>query len=504
MANRDAKLIERTLKDFSLGAMSGGSGGSVIVDALPAEGVEGTTYLLRKTIPALEFKLVTAIRPNYYFGNRIIVSNDISISEKLEQVIEQKVGKLDEESIHKEFDFYNYQIVSVEEYQELVSREGVAIIHSEEDLASLEPSITNIMYEQDIKVEDLSLIEDYNDFSSGQYHLRLSDYIDDIVSKFYVEESDREFTIGRRKIVLNEFNKYVFTEWESTSPEIIQIIETITDMVEPLDYFDDKEYGEGVKITLTPEVESYTYTQYVFDKGVYTEVSSKSDGSSEEYVIINTEVSGTEGELTSADLAKLNNGAKIKLTISAFYVTSGLVISSGQHEEDYEFVCSLARKSESWLFFISADHSYVVTVDAIGGFYSVAYGDLEHYITVLVMDEGSTTPRFQFTCRCDDRQVYSKEDLARYLHEKGFIYRKEVSEDEFRAFSENYLPIVSNSIDTDNNCRWYGIAVDGSDLILMGDSYYISSEYLHKETIISSNSIESAIIVHLMDVGYKL
>ena len=35
MANRDAKLIERTLKDFSLGVMEGGEGGVVKVDKLP-------------------------------------------------------------------------------------------------------------------------------------------------------------------------------------------------------------------------------------------------------------------------------------------------------------------------------------------------------------------------------------------------------------------------------------------------------------------------------------
>ena len=43
MANRDAKLIERTLKDFSLGAMSGG-GGLAPVDKLPDKGNVGTLY----------------------------------------------------------------------------------------------------------------------------------------------------------------------------------------------------------------------------------------------------------------------------------------------------------------------------------------------------------------------------------------------------------------------------------------------------------------------------
>ena len=45
MANRDAKLIERTLKDFSLGAMSGG-GGLAPVDKLPEKGNVGTLYKL--------------------------------------------------------------------------------------------------------------------------------------------------------------------------------------------------------------------------------------------------------------------------------------------------------------------------------------------------------------------------------------------------------------------------------------------------------------------------
>lgn len=497
----NVRLDEKAVKTVQ--KVVGGGGGSTIVDALPAEGVEGSTYLLRKKIPPLEFKLVTSIQIDRYTSDfdRIIVSNDGSIVAKLEQLIEQKVGNIDED-IHKNFSFYGYQLMSVEDYQELVSQEGVAIIHSEEDLANLEPELTFFMYEQDIKIENLGFIEHYSDFSSSQYYLRLVDYIDDIVNKYYVEESDREFKISRRRIVLNEFNKYVFTEWESISSQI-QIIETITDMIEPLAYFDDKEYGEGVNIALTPEVEIYTYTQYVFDKGVYTEVSSTTS-SSEDYVELDTEISGTEGELSASDIDKLNNGAKIKLTIPTFYVTSGLIISSGQHNETYEFICSLARKSENdEAVYISADHSYVVTVNMQSGSYSVIYGDLEHYITVLVMNEGSS-PSFQFTCRCDDRQVYTKEDLARYLYEKGFIYNQEVSEDKFTALSDNYLPIVSNTKDTNYDCIWYGIAVDGSDLILIGASYYLSSDEMRIETVVSSGEVENAMIVHLMDVGYKM
>lgn len=48
MANRDAKLIERTLKDFSLDAMSG-SGGAIYVDELPQEGKENTVYILNNS-----------------------------------------------------------------------------------------------------------------------------------------------------------------------------------------------------------------------------------------------------------------------------------------------------------------------------------------------------------------------------------------------------------------------------------------------------------------------
>ncbi len=46
MANRDAKKIERTLKDFSLGAMSGGGAGLSPVSVLPEKGNVGALYKL--------------------------------------------------------------------------------------------------------------------------------------------------------------------------------------------------------------------------------------------------------------------------------------------------------------------------------------------------------------------------------------------------------------------------------------------------------------------------
>ncbi len=46
MANRDAKKIERTLKDFSLGAMSGGAGGLTPIEKLPDTGDVKALYKL--------------------------------------------------------------------------------------------------------------------------------------------------------------------------------------------------------------------------------------------------------------------------------------------------------------------------------------------------------------------------------------------------------------------------------------------------------------------------
>lgn len=50
MANRNAKLIERTLKDFSLGAMSG-DGGTKVVTELPKVGEANTIYELQEDKP---------------------------------------------------------------------------------------------------------------------------------------------------------------------------------------------------------------------------------------------------------------------------------------------------------------------------------------------------------------------------------------------------------------------------------------------------------------------
>lgn len=51
MANRNAKLIERTLKDFSLGVMEGGEGGVVKVDKLPENPEPLTIYEITRVIP---------------------------------------------------------------------------------------------------------------------------------------------------------------------------------------------------------------------------------------------------------------------------------------------------------------------------------------------------------------------------------------------------------------------------------------------------------------------
>ena len=48
MANRNAKLIERVLKDFSLNI---GSGGTEVVNELPKVGEEHTVYELKKKVP---------------------------------------------------------------------------------------------------------------------------------------------------------------------------------------------------------------------------------------------------------------------------------------------------------------------------------------------------------------------------------------------------------------------------------------------------------------------
>lgn len=275
MANRDAKLIERTLKDFSLGAMSG-SGGSVIVDALPAKGVEGTTYLLRKKDESGVFKAhayaLLYANVELPFGNLVFIDADFGA---LEKSIKTKLDP----SLNPDVDFsaisnlasvLEATSITSEEWNHLIEVHNVAIVTKEEDVLNITEDVNIIVQDLgEIGIENLGYVEFKMD---GEYLASMYTWLNTLTHRTI--NQNNKAVDGRRRVEYNSElepgqTPYSFTEWQEQIGGAV--VGTLTDTYE---YDRDTLMNLGNHdcyfITLTPEEPTYSYTQYVFDQGVYT------------------------------------------------------------------------------------------------------------------------------------------------------------------------------------------------------------------------------------------
>lgn len=278
MANRDFNKIKRTIQDFSQNAGDGSSGGSEIVDALPAQGKEGTTYLLRKSEESGVFK---AHAYNPVGTNSQILVTDYSPSE-ISDSIRKSIG-IYEESLPQELldaiseAIQNFEIMTPEQFEENFPVEYTVIVTNIEELPQTNPDDKDYLQDLgEIGIEDLKSIEFYVGSSKSieTWRITVLPYLDSFTHK--TTYTNDTLTVLYREVYYNGNQLYV-GEWQTEMPSMA-ISKYITDEVilDP----EELESGKVVIVSMSPEEPTYTYsyTQYVFDKGVYTVLGGENGG----------------------------------------------------------------------------------------------------------------------------------------------------------------------------------------------------------------------------------
>ena len=312
MANRNAKLIERTLKDFSLGAMSGNGGGSTIVDALPSQGVEGNTYLLRKKDESKVFKARCYMR--LYDKGGVSSNSLVMIDADMDLLFKEFSTKLNFDLSEGDelVDFsglfsLRQSNMSSEEWNALTTSNKVAIVKDEEQVSKLTEDVDYIFQDLgEIGVEDFTFAEVIEKkISSGTIN-SLAKILASLNSySMRLEKQNGEVVGKTRSIIYNseatsDQPKYSFAEWQNVIRGPLK--NTLTDTyIHDQETLMSLENGDCYLINLTPTPQdvSYSYTQYVFDKGVYTPLGG--GGSARYFVTVygNTNMAGNyPGQVT--------------------------------------------------------------------------------------------------------------------------------------------------------------------------------------------------------------
>ena len=258
-----------------------GRGGSVIVDALPAQGKEGTTYLLRKKNESKVFK-AQCYAPLYSKAGDLLDAL-VMIDADIELLFKEITTKLNPDLGNGLVDFsplesFEQSNMSSEEWNTFTTSNKVAIVKTEEDVLKITEDVDYIYQDLGkIGVENFIFLEvreayissgttydSVNLFEfSNDYCMCLEKQGDKVVSKTRGVVYNSEATSGQ--------SKYSFGEWEVLMEG--QLKDTLTDTYiynqETLMSLED---GDCYLINLTPipQEVSYSYTQYVFDQGVYT------------------------------------------------------------------------------------------------------------------------------------------------------------------------------------------------------------------------------------------
>ena len=281
-----------------LGDGGSSGGGSEIVDALPAQGVEGKTYLLRKVDESKVFKAHAYFNLDeeaFYLVNNYFTIEDL-ISEILTKLdIDPDDPQIDISSVIGSFT-QDYGIITTSEWEET---EKSLVVTSIEELPEILQGNPTQVYQDlgEITIDDFK-------FKQGK---ALFDEV--FIFPFLLNTFTSELTVNndtyeakvRRVYYDAKTYELQITEWSIN--EQGTILEFLTDQIETdpdkVNLFTLTDIGY---ITLTPEQPTYSYTEYVFDQGVYAEVSAKSEGGSN--VIANPTLEGTEPDLTGIQVGE--------------------------------------------------------------------------------------------------------------------------------------------------------------------------------------------------------
>ena len=303
MANFKPENVKRFVEDISKEAADkayNGGNGSTIVDALPAKGVEGTTYLLRKKEEGEVFKaqayafLYTKVE--LPFSNLVFIEADFNA---LKNAIETKLDP----SLNHDVDFndianLNANSISRVLWKNFIENRNVVIVTTEEEVLNITEDVDCIIQNLgEIGIENLDYLE-YQ--MNGEYLAGMYTWLNTLTHHI-IKQNDK-MVEGDREVIYNSElesgqTPYSFTEWQDEITDTV--VGTFTDTYEyDTDTLLNLKEGDCYFITLTPEVPevTYSYTQYVFDQGVYTLIGGGAGGA-QKFIYVYAYINGTESSL---------------------------------------------------------------------------------------------------------------------------------------------------------------------------------------------------------------
>lgn len=261
-----------------LGDGGSGGGSSEIVDALPASGKEGTTYLLRKTEGGV-FKAHCYLPiGNESTNSTYVFVTDLTSDDFLNSIY--KALGIDPNNLPEELHnnipefLEDINFYTQKEFDEEFNPETRIIVNTFEELPQ------RILFKDvlqdlgEVGIENFKVLEEVSVDEDTYWFIDL-DFLNDFSQK--TEIVNNIYTYSYRQIYYTgeEAQELFVGEWESQNPVPVQGY--ATDEILDRSELEENKY---VIISMSPEtsVYTYSYTQYVFDNGVYTEVSGASNG----------------------------------------------------------------------------------------------------------------------------------------------------------------------------------------------------------------------------------
>ncbi len=273
--------IKKTRVNGVVYDLGGAGSGAQIVDALPAEGEEGSVYLLRKStkrpggFTARGYAFIQG-DPNFVF-----VTNDFTVQD-LRNEIYTKLH-IDLSSLPEYINIGDLEefldsvpVVTEEEFNQRIS--DFAIVETEEDLPSTDPGKLLLQDLGEITVDSFEFSQVYVN-NSNESFVYLEKVKDSLVLKTEVDNST--FVVMTRNISYGDSNKLIIGEW---TEEELPIAESLVDQI-ITDLNVLQQLGDNIayiKCSPSPVEYDYSYTEYVFDQGVYTEITASGGGKTEE------------------------------------------------------------------------------------------------------------------------------------------------------------------------------------------------------------------------------
>ena len=272
-------VIDETAENYQGGAGSG----SEIVDALPAQGSEGSTYLLRKEDDSKVFKAQAYVQL-YHKNEEALPMFSMMIDPDTDLLRRVILERLNPNLSNGLVDFTGLVetllvgVKSSEEWNTFITSNKVAIVKTEEEVLNITEDVDYIFQDLGvIGIEDLNIVESRQ--SNSETNLAMIMSISNNLCFSYIVQNDK-VSVRYRSVVpasKSGTGKNYGFEDQQIGLEPAPYAGTLTDTyVYDQETLMSLEDGDCYLINLTPQEVSYSYTQYVFDQGVYTVVGGGS------------------------------------------------------------------------------------------------------------------------------------------------------------------------------------------------------------------------------------